>query len=48
MIDWAFLAYEYTNPFFCPSAQDEGTVRTAVSDHVKRKTDADAIWIAEP
>ena len=48
MTDSAFLAYEYTSPFFCPSGQDEGTVRTAVSDHVKRKKDADTIWIAEP
>ena len=48
MIDPAFLAFEYAAPFFCPFAGDEDAVRTAVSEHLKRKPDADMIWIAEP
>lgn len=48
MIDSAFLAFEYRSLFFCPSNGDEDIVRTAISGHLKRKTDADTIWIAEP
>lgn len=48
MVDSAFLAFEYTNPFFCPKAQDEDTVRCCVSEHLQRQPDVDTVVLTEP
>jgi hypothetical protein len=48
MVDSAFLAFEYRNPFFCPNEQDEETVRTAISNHLQKKTDVDTVLLTEP
>ena len=48
MVDTAFLGFLYASPFFCTEPAATSTVKRCVSDHLKRKSDVDVVWISEP
>lgn len=48
MVDSSFLAFEYRSPFFCTNEQNEEVVRSAISNHLQKKSDVDTVLMAEP
>ncbi len=45
MVDSAFMAYDHTSPFHCSDPVYGDAVRTAVSEHLRAKSDAQTVWL---
>jgi len=48
LLDTAFLAYEYRDPFIVADPGDRAEFRQAVLEHLQHLPDADSIWLTVP